>query len=114
MPHSMALATHALPDEPPRTQIVDPSVRRRASVEEQHSSQAAAGDNVFTPDKPGRLNESSFVLMDTAMDGTAERRGDKTYSASPSQKKAAFLVIEEPGPPGGSDEDAQRVAGREG
>ena len=90
----MVLATQALPDEPLKTKTVDRSVRRRASAGEQHSSQAAAGDNVFTPDKPGRLNQSSFVLMDTAMDGTAERRGDKTYSASPSQKKAtAFLVI---------------------
>lgn len=89
-------------------------MRRRASAEEQHSSQAAAGDNVFTPDKPGRLNESSFVLMDTAMDGTAERRGDKTYSASPSQKKLhVFVVKEEPCLPRGSDKDEQRVASSE-
>ena len=108
----MVLASQVLPNEPTKVKTADPNARRRASAEERHSSQAAAEDNVFTPDKAGRLNESSFVLMDTAMDGTAERREGKTYSPSPSQKKAtAFLVIEEPCLPGCSDDDVKRVAG---
>ena len=53
-------------------------------------------------------------MMDTAMDGTAERREGKAFSPSPVPKNAsAFLVIEEPCPLSRRDNATKREEGKE-